>query len=160
MKLDKINPEVFFFAAAGLAVLYVTYKSTKAIGNGIDSVTALPGKAFDAIGNTVTDLVNGVGAAASSAWHSASDLFDGSSVKAGTTTTPRTVDPTGATFQEGVTNSVDLFDPRFYGVQGQTILPAQTNQSGPGGAGTAVGTSFNSSLYFSTLHPLGDMTGL
>jgi hypothetical protein len=156
MKIKDVPPETWLFLAGGVAVLYVTYKATKAAGNAIDSVTSLPGRAVDAAASAWHSAVD----AASSAWHSATDLFEGSSVKAGTTTTPRTVDPMNGTFQEGATNSIDLFDPRFYGIQGQTILPAQTNQSGPGGAGQAVGTSSNSSLYFSATNPLGDMTGL
>jgi hypothetical protein len=160
MKVEKLNPEVFLFAAAGIALLYVTYKATKAVGSGVDAVTSLPGKAIDAVGNTVTSLVNGMTDLASSAWHSATDIFDGASVKAGTTSTPRTVDPTGASFSETASNAVDLFDPRFYGAQGNTILPAQTNQSGPGGGGLAVGTSGNSSKFYSSTNPLGDFSGM
>lgn len=153
---DKVNPELVLYGAAAIALLYVVYKSTKAVGGAIDSVTSLPGKAVDAAASVWHSAVN----TASSAWHTATDIFEGSSVAAGTTTSPRTVDPVNGTFQEGVSNSIDLFDPRFYGVQGQTILPAQTNQSGPGGAGQAVGASGNAPAYFSSTNPLGNMTGL
>lgn len=156
MKLDKMNPQFLLYGAAGLAILFVVYKSTKAVGNGIDAVTSLPGKAIDA----VTGLAGDVADSVANAWHTATDIFEGSSVKAGTTTSPRTVDPAGMTFSQGASTTLDPFDPRYYGLQGNQILNAQTNLAGPGGAGQAVGSSGASAAFFSSTNPVGNMTGM
>lgn len=157
MKAPPIDPKLVLYGAAAIAVLYVTWKATKAAGSAIDTVTGIPGRVGDAIGSAWSGLSD----AAASAWHGAADIFNFSSVGIGTTTTPRTVTPTDATFSElsgpGVFGTIDPFDPRYYGVsvQGASVLPATTAQAGPGGGqGTlaSIGTGgafFNSAGNFS-----------
>jgi hypothetical protein len=156
----KIDPQMLLYGAAALALIYVVYKGTKALGSAVDAVAGAPGKALSAAGKAAADVWDAATAAANSAWHTTADIFAGSSVEAGTTTTPRTVDPVGGTFKEGATNALDPFDLRYYGVQGNTILQAQTATAGPGGGSQAGPSSSNSSDYFSSTDPMGSMTGM
>lgn len=154
MKLDKINPQLVLYGAAGLALLFVVYKSTKAVGGAIDTVTGLPGRAINAVTGVADDVAQSVADTWNNVFHSSPD------VPAGTTTSPRSKDPDGMTFGEGASGALDPFDMRYYGLQGNQILNAQTNMAGPGGAGFAVGSSGASAAYFSPTNPVGNMTGM
>lgn len=78
----------------------------------------------------------------------------------GTTTSPRTTNPSGASWSELANDSIDWFDPRFYGQQGNVILQAETNQAGPGSGSFAAGSTFNAGAFFSSSNPLGTLSGM
>jgi hypothetical protein len=64
MNTPKVDPQLLLWGAAGLAVLYLTYKTTKAAGGAVDSVTHAVGSAADSVGNAVGN-----------AWQSLTDLW-------------------------------------------------------------------------------------
>jgi hypothetical protein len=64
MSQQKIDPQLLLWGAAGLAVLYLTYRTTKAAGGAVDSVTHAVGSAADAVGGAVGN-----------AWQSLTDLW-------------------------------------------------------------------------------------
>lgn len=78
----------------------------------------------------------------------------------GTSTSPRTTDPAGASWSELANDTIDWFDPRYYGSQGNVILQAETNQAGPGSGTFAAGATRNAGAFFDTSNPLGSLSGM
>lgn len=66
MKTPPINPQILLFGAAAIAVLFLTYKTTKAAGNAVDSITG-----------GIGDAANAVGTAAGNAWDGVTDFLWG-----------------------------------------------------------------------------------
>lgn len=169
-------------AAAVLGVLYLANRTTKAVGQAVTAADQAVSTGVGAIGSlfglptpgeTIDDpvrvryLIDTQGWFYASKWATAGALLKAMNMPAGSggqvnngSVSTRTTDPTGMTFNEGVIGSVDPFDPRYYGYQGNIILNAQTNQAGPGGSFAEMGSTANSSAFFSPSNPLGDLSGL
>lgn len=178
--MNAAESELLMIGAGALALVYLVNKAGQAAGAVVSGANQAVATGVGAVGSVfglptpnqtiddpvrVRQMIDTQGWYEASKWATAGALIKAMAMPSTSsgnvgTSTPRLDTPAGMTWQEGVTNSVDPFDPRYYGANGNIVLPSQTNTAGPGGAYTATGTSGNSSLFFSNAGALGNLSGM
>lgn len=146
--MSRVNPNLVIIGVLAAGGVYLAWKGSKAAGEAVKAADKAVATGVGAVGSifglptpdqTISDphavrrIIDSEGYLAASMKGTATAFFAALQLPSATSQvnqSTRTVSPEGGSFSDGASGgyfgAVDVFDPRYYGYQGNVVLDAKT----------------------------------